>query len=135
MHPIARFAGHYLEMVVAMFVGMGLFALPWMLLWPSLSDHPVLDTLVMVANMTLGMAAWMAVRRHSSRLIIEMSAAMVAPFVVLLAPLAAGAITIETLSTAGHVLMFVTMLGAMLLRRHAYLHRHGATTPAPVAVS
>lgn len=134
MTGIARFAGHYAEMVVAMFVGMGLFALPWMLLWPGLSDHPVLDTLVMVANMTLGMALWMAIRRHSSQMILEMSAAMVAPFVVLLAPLAAGAITVETLSTAGHVLMFVTMLGAMLVRRHEYLHRHGAT-PVPVAVS
>jgi hypothetical protein len=134
MNGIARFAGHYAEMVVAMFVGMGLFALPWMVLWPGLSDHPVLDTLVMVANMTLGMAAWMAIRRHSPRMIIEMSAAMAAPFVVLLAPLAAGAITVETLSTAGHVLMFVTMLGAMLVRRHEYLHRHG-NTPVPVAVS
>ena len=134
MNGIARFAGHYVEMVVAMFVGMGIFALPWMLLWPGLSDHPVPDTLVMVVNMTLGMAAWMAIRRHGSRLIVEMSAAMIAPFVVLLAPLAAGAITVDTLSMAGHVLMFVTMLGAMLVRRHEYLHRHGAT-PVPVAVS
>lgn len=134
MNGIARFAGHYVEMVVAMFVGMGIFALPWMLLWPGLSDHPVLDTLVMVANMTLGMAAWMAIRRHSARLIVEMSAAMVAPFVVLLAPLAAGAITVDTLSMAGHVLMFGTMLGAMFVRRDEYLHRHRAT-PVPVAVS
>lgn len=123
--PILRFVGHYIEMVVAMFVGMGLLALPWMLIWPGLSAHPVLDTLVMAANMTIGMAAWMAIRGHGRRMIAEMSVAMVAPFVVLLAPLAAGAITIDSLTMAGHVLMFLTMLAAMLLRREDYAHHHG----------
>jgi hypothetical protein len=122
---IIRFAGHYVEMVVAMFVGMGLLALPWMLIWPGLRDHPLLDTLVMAADMTIGMAAWMAIRRHSRRMIVEMSVAMVAPFVVLLAPLATGAIAVDTLTTAGHVLMFLTMLAAMLLRRQDYTHHRG----------
>ena len=123
---IIRFAGHYVEMVLAMLVGMGLLALPWMLIWPGLRDHPVLDTLVMAANMTMGMAAWMALRRHSRRMIVEMSVAMVAPFVVLLAPLATGFITVDTLTTAGHVLMFLTMLAAMLVRRQDYTHHRGA---------
>ena len=125
-----RFAGHYLQMVVAMFVGMGLLAVPWMLIWPGLRDHPVLDTLVMAANMTIGMAAWMAIRRHSRPMIVEMSVAMLAPFVVLLAPLATGAITADTLTTAGHVLMFLAMLAAMLLRRQDYTHHRG-TEPVP----
>lgn len=125
---IFKFVGHYLEMVLAMFVGMGLLALPWMLIWPGLRDHPVPDTLVMAANMTIGMAAWMAIRRHGRRMIVEMSAAMVAPFVVLLAPLASGAITADTLMTVGHVLMFLTMLAAMLLRRPHYTHQR-ATAP------
>jgi len=120
-----RFVGHYVEMVVAMFIGMGLLALPWMLIWPGLRDHPVLDTLVMVANMTIGMATWMTIRRHSRPMIVEMSVAMVAPFVVLLAPLATGVITADTLMTAGHLLMFLTMLAAMLLRRQDYTHHHG----------
>lgn len=123
--PLIRFVGHYVEMVVAMVVGMGLLALPWRLIWPGLRGHPTLDTLVMVANMTIGMAAWMAIRRHSRPIIVEMSAAMVAPFVVLLAPLATGTITADTLMTAGHVLMFLTMLAAMLLRREHYTHHHG----------
>lgn len=123
---VIRFAGHYVEMVVAMFVGMGLLALPWMLIWPGLRDHPVLDTLVMASNMTIGMAAWMAIRRHSRPMIAEMCVAMVAPFVVLLAPLATGAISAGTLTSAGHVLMSLTMLAAMLLRRQAYTH-HGRT--------
>ena len=57
-----RFIGHYVEMVLAMFVGMGILALPWMLIWPDLDEYPVADTLVMAANMTIGMAAWMALR-------------------------------------------------------------------------
>jgi flagellar biosynthetic protein FliP len=119
-----HFIGHYVEMVLAMFVGMGLLALPWMLIWPDLGDHPVADTLVMAANMTIGMAAWMALRGHGRRMIVEMSAAMVAPF-LLLVPLVAGAITADTLMMAGHVLMFLTMLAAMLLRRQDYMHHHG----------
>jgi hypothetical protein len=120
-----RFVGHYVEMVVAMVVGMGLLAPPSRLIWPGLRDHPTPDTLVMLATMTIGMAAWMAIRRHSRAMILEMSAAMASPFVILLAPLATGAITAHTLTTAGHVLMFITMLAAMLLRREHYTHHHG----------
>ena len=125
-----RFVGHYVEMVIAMFVGMGLLALPWMLIWPGLDDYPVLDILVMVANMTIGMAAWMAIRRHGRAMIVEMSVAMVAPFVVLLVPLGAGVISANTLMVAGHVLMFLTMLAAMLLRWEDYSHHHGSA-PTP----
>lgn len=121
---LRRFLGHYLEMVLAMLAGMGLLALPWMLIWPGLRDHPVADTLVMAANMTVGMAAWMALRGHARQMIVEMSAAMAAPFLLLLLPLAAGAITAGTLTMAGHTLMFLTMLAAMLLRRHDYTHHH-----------
>ncbi|MFF3228793.1 hypothetical protein ACFYV7_38775 [Nocardia suismassiliense] len=122
---IFTFVGHYLEMVLAMFIGMGLLALLWMLIWPGLHDQPVASTLVMAADMTIGMAGWMAIRGHSRRMIVEMSVAMVAPFVVLLVPLVTGAITADTLMTVGHVLMFGTMLAAMLLRRSDYTHRHG----------
>jgi len=120
-----RFIGHYVEMVLAMFVGMGVLALPWMLIWPGLDEHPVADTLVMAANMTIGMAGWMALRGHGRRMIVEMSAAMVAPFLVLLVPFAAGGITADTLMMAGHTLMFFTMLAAMLVRRQDYMHHHG----------
>ncbi len=123
--PLIRFLGHYAEMVLAMVVGMGLLAVPWMLIWPGLHDHPVPDTLVMVATMTIGMAAWMALGGHSRSMILEMSAAMVAPFVVLLAALRAGAITADTLMSVGHVLMCLTMLVTMLLRREHYTHHHG----------
>ena len=122
---LRRFVGHYLEMVLSMLAGMGLLAIPWMIFWPGLSDHPVIDTLVMTANMTIGMAAWMVFRGHGRRMTVEMSAAMVTPFLLLLVPLAAGAITADTLTMGGHSLMFLTMLGAMLLRRDDYTHHHG----------
>ncbi|CAM4051002.1 hypothetical protein NONI108955_06185 [Nocardia ninae] len=126
---IFTFVGHYLEMVLAMFIGMGLLALLWMLIWPGLHDRPVASTLVMAADMTIGMAGWMAIRGHSRRMILEMSVAMIAPFAVLLVPLATGAITADTLMTVGHVLMFGTMLAAMLLRRSDYTHRRETVVP------
>jgi flagellar biosynthetic protein FliP len=121
---LRRFLGHYLEMVLAMFAGMGILAVPWMLIWPGLSDRPVPDSLVMAANMTIGMAAWMALRGHTRRMICEMAAAMVAPFLLLLPPYATGAITTGTLMTAGHTLILLTMLAAMLLRRRDYTRHH-----------
>ncbi|MEO6411670.1 MAG: hypothetical protein ABIO48_03710 [Pedococcus sp.] len=70
----------------------------------------------------------MALRGHGPRLIIEMSVAMVVPFLVLLAPLAVGAISDGTLMLVGHTAMFLTMLAAMLLRRRDYTEHH-ATSP------
>ena len=114
-----RFAGHYLEMVAAMVVGMMLLAPLWPDAWTA---RPDVGALVMAANMTIGMALWMAIRRHTARQITEMSAAMCAPFVVLLVPYWFGLITGEVLMLAGHVLMFLTMLAAMLWRRDEYAH-------------
>jgi hypothetical protein len=114
-----RFALHYLEMVIAMFVGMALL----MPLTPAAwAVSPAVHALVMAADMTIGMAVWMAVRRHGARPIAEMSVAMCAPFVLLLVPYGLGAITGDTVMLAGHVLMFLTMLAAMLLRRDEYAH-------------
>jgi hypothetical protein len=116
-----RFARHYLEMVVAMLVGM--FALAP--LWPEgLTSHPAADALVMATDMSLGMAAWMAIRRHPWPRTAEMVAAMYAPFVVLLVPYFLGVLSGHGLMMGGHVAMFVTMLAAMWWRRGDYYH-HG----------
>ena len=117
-----RFALHYVEMVIAMFVGMMALGPLWSWAWPGLSDLPVADTLVMATNMTIGMAAWMLIRRHRWQLIAEMSAAMYLPFLVLLVPYAFGAISADAVMMGGHMLMFLTMLGAMLWRHHEYRH-------------
>lgn len=119
-----RFVAHYMEMVLAMLVGMGVLGGLWMMIWPGIHDRPVLHTLEMAADMTIGMAVWMVLRGHPRRMIVEMSVAMVAPFLLLI-PLVAGVITAGTLMLAGHVLMLFTMLAAMLLRREDYMHHHG----------
>ncbi|MFC7533064.1 hypothetical protein [Actinoplanes sp. GCM10030250] len=113
-----RFWGHYLEMVVAMFVGMFALAPLWNLAVPGLEDHPDAHAMVMATNMAIGMALWMRIRRHSWVHIGEMCAAMYVPFVVLLVPYWLGWISGGALMTAGHILMFPAMLVPMVLRKH-----------------
>ncbi|MEV8441138.1 hypothetical protein AB0425_27480 [Actinosynnema sp. NPDC051121] len=115
-----RFARHALEMVVAMVVGMVALEPVWSFAWPGLSDNVTAHVLVMATNMSLGMAVWMRIRRHGWPGILEMSAAMYAPFVVLLPFHWAGALSGMALMTAGHVLMVPAMLVAMWRRRHEY---------------
>ena len=115
-----RFVAHYVEMVLAMLAGMGILGGLWMMIWPGIHDHPVLHTLEMAADMTIGMAVWMALRGPPRRMIVEMSVAMIAPVLL--------------------VLMLFTMLAAMLLRREDYMHHHGTfpwrrRRPAPVGAS
>ena len=119
---VRHVVGHYLEMVVAMVVGMLVLAPVWRLVWPGLSAHVPADALVMATDMALGMGAWMRFRGHSWGAIGVMSAAMYLPFAVLLVPFWAGAISSGTLMTAGHVLMLPAMALAMLYRRSEYLH-------------
>lgn len=117
---VRRFVGHYLEMVLAMLAGMGLLAPLWSWLLPGLADRPALDVLAMAASMVVGMGLWMRIRGHGRPMIAEMSAVMVAPFVVLLGPYAAGWLSGDALSGLGHVLMFLAMLALMLIRREHY---------------
>ena len=88
-------------------------------LWPTI-DRVELQALVMATNMTIGMAALMAVRRHAWPGIVEMSAAMYAPFIILFVPYWAGLITAGGLLLLGHLLMLPAMLLAMLHRRAEY---------------
>ena len=109
------FAGHYLEMVVAMAVGMMALAPIWDGLWPGHADRPDTAALAMATDMTVAMVAWMAVRRHSRRAIVLMSAAMVLPFAVLAVPYWAGIMPGSWLLPLGHVIMLPLMAVAMLL--------------------
>jgi flagellar biosynthetic protein FliP len=116
---VARFTGHYLEMVVVMVVGM--IALGP--LWPAeLVAWPDAHALVMATDMTIPMALWMRLRGHAWAPVAEMSAAMFLPFVALLVPFWLGAISGSTLMIAGHMIMFPLMLLAMLWRRDEYAH-------------
>lgn len=109
------FAGHYLEMLAAMAVGMVALAPVWDVLWPGHADRPDTASLAMATNMTVAMVAWMAVRGHSRRGISLMSAAMVVPFAVLAVPYWAGIMPGSWLMPLGHVLMLPLMAVAMLL--------------------
>ena len=109
------FAGHYLEMLVAMAVGMVALAPVWDGLWPGHADRPDTAALAMATNMTVAMVAWMAVRGHGRRGIALMSAAMVVPFAVLAVPYWAGIMPGSWLMPLGHVLMLPLMAVAMLL--------------------
>jgi hypothetical protein len=74
-----RFWRHYAEMLVSMIVGMVVLG-P---LWPELPLSVELRALVMATNMTVAMAAWMALRRHSWVAVGELGAAMYLPFLAL----------------------------------------------------
>lgn len=118
--PLLRFVLHYLEMVVAMVVGMAALGPLWTLVWPDLPSSPAAHTMVMATDMAIGMALWMRLRGHGWRGIAEMSAAMYVPFLLLLGPYALGMISGAALMLGGHVLMLPAMLLAMLRHRHEY---------------
>jgi flagellar biosynthetic protein FliP len=133
---VMRFVWHYVQMVIAMFVGMMVLMPLWRLavgfLGGDLHSQVAHRSLAMAATMTIGMAAWMAFRRHSWISIAEMSAAMSAPFVLLLVPYGMGLISGDAVLDGGHVLMMSTMLGAMFWRLDEYTRSHrDHHAPAP----
>jgi flagellar biosynthetic protein FliP len=119
---IWHFTRHYLEMVVAMLVGMVALGPLEHLVWPALTARHDVGVLVMATNMAIGMGAWMRFRGHSWRGITEMSASMYLPFAVLLVPFWTGAISGSAMMTWGHILMLPAMALVMLLRPAEYGH-------------
>jgi hypothetical protein len=121
---MTTFIRHYVEMVIAMFVGMAVFGVAGMSALED--DAPAAALLVMATSMTVPMVAWMRHRRHGWAASMEMSAAMFVPTFAAIGLLAAGAVTdFHGLMMIQHVAMFPAMLLAMLLRRDEYTgHRH-----------
>jgi hypothetical protein len=118
--PLAR---HFVEMLVAMFVGMlvlgGLRALAgWTV---PVEEQPGAWYTLMAIDMSIGMAAWMRYRGHGWAGTLEMCAAMFVP-VVLLPVEWAGLMGPMTFMTAAHVIMPVAMLAVLLRRRHEFAH-------------
>jgi hypothetical protein len=137
-----HFIRHFLEMIVAMLIGMAVLGVTVssilaLLGHASLYHYAALRALLMASYMTIGMGLWMRHRGHSWARIREMGAAMFAPFLVLLVPFWLGFISGAVLLAAGHLLMLVTMLGAMLYRRAEYSqdHRTHALHPAQTNIS
>lgn len=127
-----RFALHYVEMVVAMLLGMMALWPLWMLATSGVDDGSVLrgvevESLVMATTMAVPMAAWMRFRGHRWAPTLEMSLAMYGGFLVTFPFLWAGALDADGVMMIGHTAMFTLMLVAMLFRWNEYArHHHGA---------
>jgi hypothetical protein len=136
---LRRFVRHYLEMVVAMVVGMvALGPVESLLLgpvgWADLRADPEVNALVMATNMTIGMAAWMRYRRHSWAATRQMAGAMYGSFVVFFPLLWLGMLSATGLMVLGHVVMPFAMAAAMLLRLDEYTG-HGVRTASSTGMS
>ena len=128
-----HFIRHYIEMLVAMFLGMAVLMLPADAALGALhtssgdvyEDEPTLMLIAMTVAMTVPMVAWMRYRGHSWRPSMEMAASMVIPTVGLIALLWTGLMTDSaTLMAVLHAVMLPSMLVAMLLRRDEYTGHH-----------
>lgn len=124
---LLRFARHYIEMVVAMVIGMVVLDPLETLLTSALGQPHVLHgtmvmALVMAASMTVAVVGWMWLRRHRLRLIAEMAVAMNAAILALLVLVQVGLIGEHALLMSAHAVMFLAMFVAMLARRRQYMH-------------
>ena len=133
---VRHFVRHYVEMVIAMFLGMALLALPARAAlgaagtrWSELGHEAMF--LGMAVEMTVPMVAWMLYLGHGRRASGEMAAAMLLPTFAALALLRAHVAGSGVLMAAEHVAMLVGMLVVMLLRPAEYAH--GPARREPVA--
>jgi hypothetical protein len=116
------FLRHYLEMVVAMLLGMAVVLGALAAAGVELASVE-LELLVMATSMTVPMVAWMRHRGHGWAPAAEMSGAMYAPTAAALVLLWTGLVEDEHgLMMIQHVAMFPLMFAAMLLRRDEYSH-------------
>jgi hypothetical protein len=130
-----HFIRHYVEMLVAMFLGMAVLGTPAILALGAAgvssaelrSDAPAMLLLGMGITMTVPMVAWMRYRGHGWQASNEMAASMLIPTAGVIGLLAAGLVAdVGTLLLVEHVVMLPSMLVAMLLRREEYSHAtHG----------
>jgi hypothetical protein len=122
-----HFVRHYVEMVIAMFVGMGVLGFPAALAMGALiDDTPALMFLRMATTMTVGMVVWMRYRGHGWRANTEMAASMFVPTFGVIGLLWAGLLTnLGVLMIIEHVAMLLAMAGVMLMRPAEYSHHDG----------
>jgi hypothetical protein len=142
-HSTRHFIRHYIEMLVAMFVGMFALGMPAVAGLGALgmssaelrADAPALLLFGMGVTMTIPMVAWMRYRGHGWGPSNEMAASMLIPTAGVVGLLGAGLVTeMGTLLAIQHVVMFPSMLVAMLLRREEYSHGgHGHRQSASAA--
>jgi hypothetical protein len=128
-----HFIRHYIEMVVAMMLGMIVLGLPIEGALRAFgtgmddlhTDAPALVLLEMAVIMTVPMVAWMRYRGHAWRPCHEMAASMFLPTFAAIALLGSGIFTdFGALMTLEHLVMLPAMLVAMLLRYDEYADCH-----------
>lgn len=112
-----RLALHYLEMLLAMGVGMAVLGLAREALGlvVAFDDRPGASFALMATDMAVGMAAWMRVRCHPWGVTLQMCAAMYVPL-LLLPMVTAGVMEAMTFMATAHVVMCVAMLAVLLAR-------------------
>lgn len=136
-----RFLWHFVQMIVAMMLGMGLYHL---LTGKALAAYPVLNFAGMELSMIPPMVALMLYQRHGWRCSAEMVGAMLVGPAVFLACAQFGlhnyipGLSRETLFGLSDATMYLGMLGAMLYRREMYTrphagHQHASASAAATA--
>ena len=123
------FARHFGEMLLAMFLGMGVLGGGAELLFKaggsSLSNASgAVQVLIMGFSMTLPMVAWMRYRGHRAVHNAEMAGSMVVPSLFAAALAAAGLLGSQGALALQHVVMIPAMLGVMLWRYDVYAQSH-----------
>jgi hypothetical protein len=124
------FARHFGEMLVAMFLGMGVFAglatLAFAAAGGSYSDLPGgVRVMLMGIYMTIPMVAWMAYRGHAAARNVEMAMSMIAPSAAAAALAFGGALGTGAALAVQHAVMVPAMLAVMLWRYAEYARPHG----------
>ena len=135
-HVLNRhFARHYAVMVLVMFLGMAVLALPaeWALgtvdsSWSELkTDSPALMLLLMAFTMSAPMSAWMYRMGRGWQPNVEMALSMIIPTLGVIGLHAAGLVQdVGALLLIEHVAMLAGMFGVMVARpeEHSGHHRH-----------
>jgi nitrate/nitrite transporter NarK len=124
------FARHFGEMVLVMFLGMGVLSglavLVFELAGGSLSDQSgAFRVMLMAFSMTAPMVMWMSYRSHSRARNAEMAASMLMPSFLAAILAWAGVLGAAGALTMQHVVMIPAMLAVMLWRYDEYSRRHG----------
>jgi hypothetical protein len=123
------FVRHYVQMVLVMLAGMALLFPPTEGVLRVMGsgtvdlqrDAPAAALLGMALGMSASMMAWMRLRGHAWRPSLEMVVAMTAPGLGVVALLASSLVEeFDVLLMVEHVVMLLSMLAVMLLRRDEY---------------
>jgi hypothetical protein len=117
---LGHFIRHYLEMVVAMFIGMFAYGI---IFKRGMAFTGYFDEAVMAAFMTVPMVAWMLHRGHTWHQSAEMSIAMLLPMAVVVVFLAGQlGVSNRMFGMSTHIAMLLGMLVLMIVRRADYTH-------------